>query len=269
MSASSALSPEFDKARIASSAPIMPRSPWLASAGMDELRRRAGRGQRRGDLARDMAALADPGDDQPAARRRAQIERAPERAVERSRASRSRPAISARMHTSADIEIAGQRAVPSLPSARAAFVRRSAGGSIFPKSGSGLWPDWSAPCRATRQRSFPPRQLPRIRSRPVHRRASPKHSMRENVLLGPAFQVKQSACRQEIEAAARQLGASLARQHRIESRPQRVQVQHVGGGIAQLLLGQRRRAPVRALLFLLEDRRRAGPCTDRATRAGR
>ena len=33
MSVSSALSPEFDKARIASLKLIMPRSPWLASAG--------------------------------------------------------------------------------------------------------------------------------------------------------------------------------------------------------------------------------------------
>ena len=42
--------------------------------GVDELRRRAGRGEGRGDLAGDMAALADAGDDQPAARRRAEIE---------------------------------------------------------------------------------------------------------------------------------------------------------------------------------------------------
>ncbi len=37
---------------------------------VDELSRRAGRGERRGDLARDMPAFADAGDDQPAARPR-------------------------------------------------------------------------------------------------------------------------------------------------------------------------------------------------------
>ena len=42
--------------------------------GVDKLRRRAGRGERRRDLAGDMPALADPGDDQPSARRRAEIE---------------------------------------------------------------------------------------------------------------------------------------------------------------------------------------------------
>ena len=45
----------------------MPRSPWLASAGMDEERRRAGRGQRRGDLAADVAALAHAHHDDAAA----------------------------------------------------------------------------------------------------------------------------------------------------------------------------------------------------------
>ena len=37
----------------------MPRSPWLASAGMDEVRRRAGARHGGGDLARDVAGLAD------------------------------------------------------------------------------------------------------------------------------------------------------------------------------------------------------------------
>src|SRR5579862_7531326 len=76
--------------------------------------------------------------------------------------------------------------------------------------------------------------------------------MREDVLLRPAFEIKQSACRQEIKAAARQFGAVLARQHHVESRAQRVQVQDVGGGIAQLLVSQRGRAPIRALLLLFQ-----------------
>ena len=41
--------------------------------------------------------------------------------------------------------------------------------------------------------------------------------MREDVLLRPAAKIKQNAMRQEIKASARQLLASLARQHRVES----------------------------------------------------
>src|SRR5204863_27624 len=76
--------------------------------------------------------------------------------------------------------------------------------------------------------------------------------MREDVLLRPALKIKQCACRQEIEAGTRQLAAPLARQHRVESPAQRVQVQHIGGGIAQLLVAQRCRAPIRTLLLLLQ-----------------
>jgi hypothetical protein len=46
--------------------PTMPRSPWLASAGVDEHGRRAGGGQGGGDLARHVARLADAGADHPA-----------------------------------------------------------------------------------------------------------------------------------------------------------------------------------------------------------
>src|SRR5204863_8300582 len=49
---------------------------------MNEQGRRAGRGEGRCDLARDVAALADPGNDQPSARRGADVESLAERAVE-------------------------------------------------------------------------------------------------------------------------------------------------------------------------------------------
>ena len=52
-------------ASTASRAVIMPRSPWLASAGMDELRRSTGRGEGGGYLAPDMPALADARNDHP------------------------------------------------------------------------------------------------------------------------------------------------------------------------------------------------------------
>src|SRR4051794_40615779 len=64
------------------------------------------------------------------------------------------------------------------------------------------------------------------------RPSQPKLLVRENVLLGPAFQVEQGTCRKKIKAALRQLDASLARQNLVESRPQRMQVTHVGSGIA-------------------------------------
>ena len=51
--------------------------------GVDELRRRAGRGEGRGDLAGDMAALAHPGDDDAPAHGGARVDRSSERAVER------------------------------------------------------------------------------------------------------------------------------------------------------------------------------------------
>ncbi len=68
---SSAVSPDQDSAMITSSLVIMPRSPWLASRRMDEEGRRAGGGERGGDLAADVAGLAHAGDDQAAAARRA------------------------------------------------------------------------------------------------------------------------------------------------------------------------------------------------------
>jgi hypothetical protein len=74
--------------------------------------------------------------------------------------------------------------------------------------------------------------------------------MCEDVLLRPPFQVKQDARREKLERGLRQLGSPLTRKHCIEPGAQRVQVQNVGGGIAQLLVGQGRRAPIRALLLL-------------------
>ena len=66
----------------------MPRSPWLRLGGMHEERGRAGRGERRGELARDVARLADAGDDDAAAavvaaRRTASTNDAPRRAGQR------------------------------------------------------------------------------------------------------------------------------------------------------------------------------------------
>ena len=61
--------------------------------------------------------------------------------------------------------------------------------------------------------------------------------MREDVLLRPALEIKQYAMRQEIKAGAGQPLTSLARQHRVEPAAQRVQMEHVRGGIAKLFFG--------------------------------
>ncbi len=51
-------------------------------AGMNELRGRSGRGEGRGDLARDMAALAHAGDRDAARSRRQQVDRLGEALIE-------------------------------------------------------------------------------------------------------------------------------------------------------------------------------------------
>ncbi len=73
MPLSSALSPDHDMAMMASSLAIMPRSPWIGFRRMHEEGRRAGRGQRGGDLGADMPAFADAGDDDAAPDRRDQF----------------------------------------------------------------------------------------------------------------------------------------------------------------------------------------------------
>ena len=74
--------------------------------------------------------------------------------------------------------------------------------------------------------------------------------MREDVLLRPPFEVKQDTRRQEPETGLRQFGSPFTREHRVKPGAQRVQMQNIGRGVAQLLVGQRRRAPIRALLLL-------------------
>ena len=78
-----------------------------------------------------------------------------------------------------------------------------------------------------------------------------------------------AARRQEAEAGLRQFEPALAHQQRLQPRPERVQVQHVGRRIGSCSARQLRRAPVRALLLLRRSRRPAVPCRDPSARAGR
>ena len=70
--------------------------------------------------------------------------------------------------------------------------------------------------------------------------------------IGPAKprQIELGADRQEGEAGKRELEPPFAREHRVESLPERVEVENVGGGIAELLLRQRGGAPIGGLLLL-------------------
>ena len=58
--------------------------------------------------------------------------------------------------------------------------------------------------------------------------------MRENVAFFPTLQIEPGARRQEFEAGFRQGSTILARQHGVELVTQRMQMQHIGGGISQL-----------------------------------
>src|SRR5664280_1740361 len=65
-----------------------------------------------------------------------------------------------------------------------------------------------------------------------------------------ASYVEPRSLRQIGEGGARQAVASLTLQHRVELLAQRMEIQHVGGGVGQLRLAQSLRAPVGRLLLL-------------------
>src|SRR5262245_54109648 len=76
--------------------------------------------------------------------------------------------------------------------------------------------------------------------------------MSKNVLCPPTAEVQPNPVGQEPEARLGQLLAPLARQHGIELRLERMQMQHVGSGIGELWLGQLSGTPVRELKLLGE-----------------
>ena len=76
--------------------------------------------------------------------------------------------------------------------------------------------------------------------------------MGKNVGFGPAAQVERAAGRQEGKTGFRQGLTPLADQHFVEPGLEGVQMQHVGGGVALLLLVQLGRTPIGGLLLLGE-----------------
>src|SRR5260370_33204140 len=86
----------------------------------------------------------------------------------------------------------------------------------------------------------------------VNEAADTSASVREDVLDAPATEIEQRPGRQEIEAGLGEHLAPLARQHGVELRLERMEVEHVRRGVAQLLVGELGGAPIRGLLLLRE-----------------
>ena len=87
--------------------------------------------------------------------------------------------------------------------------------------------------------------------------------MGEHVHVRPAADIQGSARRQEAETGLGVFGAALPDQHRVEPPPQRMQVEHVSGGVGELRRRQLVRAPIRGLLRLDEldpEKFAAPPC---------
>src|SRR4051812_31339305 len=81
-------------------------------------------------------------------------------------------------------------------------------------------------------------------------RATKRDLMSENVRGFVAEQVQPAARGQELEAGLGQCEPVLADQKGFESGPERVQMEHVGGGVGELLRAELGRAPVGGLLLL-------------------
>ena len=96
-------------------------------------------------------------------------------------------------------------------------------------------------------RIAPPHALTEMNGNLYEQIRAPRSRMRKNVLGFPAGKIKFRPRRQKVETGLRKLGAALARQHRIQLFAQRMQMQHIGGGIGELRLAERRRAPVARL----------------------
>ena len=218
---------------------------------MDELRRGAGRGQRRGDLARDMAAFADAGDDQPAAHRGADIE-----GERRKRRRASAPSCSRPVDFGADHP-------PRRPRCPAA-----AGGA----SPSSPQPASMPSCADDGDCSIPQSTVPRDRD---HCSATAAHSppaLAQCAKMSCSAQPSRSSsarCRQEIEASPRQL-----------ERGPRAPASHRAGRAARAGAARPRRRSAAAPRSMMvrpnpssaaasTARPRASPCTDRAARACR
>src|SRR5262245_15118601 len=78
----------------------------------------------------------------------------------------------------------------------------------------------------------------------------PRPSVREEVLVLEASEVEAGSFREEAEAGLCRGCSAFAGEHGVELGLERVQVEHVAGGVVLLLVRQLVRAPVGALLLL-------------------
>jgi len=76
--------------------------------------------------------------------------------------------------------------------------------------------------------------------------------MRENIDVRPASKIQYGAMRQEVETGLGYGGAVLARQIDVKLGFELVQIEHIGGGIGALCLGEILGAPIGGLLLLGE-----------------
>ncbi len=74
--------------------------------------------------------------------------------------------------------------------------------------------------------------------------------MGENVVGGKTREIEPNPVRQETKTRRRQLVAALPHQHGVQPLFERMQIEHVGGSVGNLRVGEFRRTPIRQLQLL-------------------
>src|SRR5690606_21044467 len=272
MSASSGVSPELDRASTASSAVIMPRSPWLASAGWTYS---AGV-----PVEASVAAILRPTwpllpmpvttvRPRVLARRSTACSNRPSSVSARANSASAsarrtrRPASSGALEGASDSLGLGNATtdmlgswftllVLSVPVSLRSFVPAGARQPTPPAAKQVLRPILVL----AEVVAVPPWSMQRQRRVNVAMRRRPGSSLPraasvgKDVLVAPARQVEFGPLGQKREARRGERLAALARQHAIEPTPQLVEIEHVAGGVAELRLAQLGGAPVGALHLL-------------------
>src|SRR5579859_5971468 len=216
MSVSSDVSPELDKASTASCFVTMPRSPWLASAGWTYI---AGV-----PVEARVAAILRP--TWPLLPMPVTMTRPPSARVRMSRARGNSAPKRAAMVVSA--------------SASAVSTRRATS-----RSAAVLSDCKAASCVIGRRPS------PKVFSGSFRFAVNLRQNLvRENVFLFPTRQIEGGAVGKEVETGLGQLDPAFARQQFVHLVAQAVQIEHVRGGIVELLLCQGGSAPIGGLLLL-------------------
>src|SRR3954451_3806321 len=234
-SRSSGVSPELESATTASWGVIMPRSPWLASAGW----------------AKSAGVRVDA--------RLAAILRATWPLL-------PMPVTTTRPSTAASRSTTSAKALPTWcartrsASASAVMTRRALATAGLAAASRSAASSRSTPARSAVTSLSPVPSHDRVPGGPlagqrgtVGRGLSARcGSVGEDVLLGPARQVELGPHRQEGEAGSGEVPPALAFQHDVQPLAELVQVGHVAGGVAELRFAELGSPPVRALLALVE-----------------